>query len=112
MTKVAQEKLSAFRTLTAFNSQCVSTFWVSFPLSETDCFRLSLRPLEAAAFSTKVDAVFQLAKKEAVASGIFFGGTGLTGNLSMLCLLGYGGHLVSIHEISVGSLTSMLIYAG
>ena len=46
--------------------------------------------MEAAAFSTKVDAVFQLAKKEAVASGIFFGGTGLTGNLSMLCLLGYG----------------------
>ncbi|KAL7408902.1 hypothetical protein BDY24DRAFT_405034 [Mrakia frigida] len=90
MTKVAQEKLSSFRTVTAFNSQ----------------------PMEAAAFSTKVDAVFQLAKKEAVASGIFFGGTGLTGNLSMLCLLGYGGHLVSISEISVGSLTSMLIYAG
>ncbi|CDZ98848.1 atp-binding cassette transporter [Phaffia rhodozyma] len=47
-----------------------------------------------------------------MASGIFFGGTGLTGNLTMLCLLGYGGHLVSLGEISVGSLTSLLIYTG
>lgn len=90
MTKVAEEKLSAFRSVTAFNSQ----------------------HLETQAFAAKVDNVFQLAKKEAFASGIFFGGTGLTGNLSMLCLLGYGGHLVSVGEISVGSLTSMLIYAG
>jgi ABC-type multidrug transport system fused ATPase/permease subunit len=90
MTKVAEEKLSAFRTLTAFNSQ----------------------PTEAKAVSGKVDRVFQLARKEAIASGIFFGGTGLTGNLTMLCLLGYGGHLVSVGEISVGSLTSLLIYTG
>jgi ABC-type bacteriocin/lantibiotic exporter with double-glycine peptidase domain len=30
----------------------------------------------------------------------------------MLCLLGYGGHLVSRGEISVGDLTSLLIYTG
>jgi hypothetical protein len=46
--------------------------------------------LEGSRFSHKVDKVFQLAKKEAIASGIFFGGSGLTGNLTMLCLLGYG----------------------
>lgn len=57
--------------------------------------RPARRPSEASAFSAKVDEVFQLARKEAIASGIFFGGTGLTGNLTMLCLLGYGGHLVA-----------------
>lgn len=34
--------------------------------------------------------MFQLMRKEAIASGIFYGSSGLTGNLAMLCLLGYG----------------------
>jgi ATP-binding cassette subfamily B (MDR/TAP) protein 10 len=37
-----------------------------------------------------VNEVFGLAKKEAYMSGIFWGMSGLTGNLAMLCLLGYG----------------------
>lgn len=79
--------------------------------------------------------MFQLMRKEAIASGIFYGSSGLTGNLAMLCLLGYGesvlslaafrmrptelpygsdsgGHLVSRSEITVGDLTSLLIYTG
>jgi ABC-type multidrug transport system fused ATPase/permease subunit len=66
--QTAEEKLNAFKTVAAFNAQT----------------------LEGTRFSHKVDKVFQLAKKEAIASGIFFGGSGLTGNLTMLCLLGYG----------------------
>ena len=66
--QTAEEKLNAFKTVAAFNAQS----------------------LEGSKFSHKVDKVFQLAKKEAIASGIFFGGSGLTGNLTMLCLLGYG----------------------
>ncbi|WVQ77988.1 hypothetical protein IAT38_000069 [Cryptococcus sp. DSM 104549] len=89
MSKVAEEKLNAFKTVAAYNSQS----------------------LEAGLFSAKVDSVFQLAKKEAYMTGIFWGLTGLTGNLAMLCLLGYGGHLVSIHEITVGDLTSLLMYS-
>ncbi len=88
--QTAEEKLNAFKTVTSFNAQ----------------------EIEGRLFSQKVDAVFQLARKEAIASGIFFGGSGLTGNLTMLCLLGYGGHLVSRGEISVGDLTSLLIYTG
>lgn len=67
-TQTAEEKLNAFKTVTSFNAQ----------------------PIEAKLFSTKVDAVFRLMKKEAYASGLFYGGSGLTGNLTMLCLLGYG----------------------
>jgi hypothetical protein len=60
--------LNAFKTVASFNAQ----------------------PIEARLFAKKVDDVFQLMRKEAIASGIFYGSSGLTGNLAMLCLLGYG----------------------
>lgn len=88
MTKVATESLSAFRTVQAFNAQ----------------------PLESSKFASKVEHVLSLARKEALASGIFFGATGWSGNVTLLCLLGYGGSLVSRGVISVGDLTSMLLY--
>ncbi|GFZ48505.1 ATP-dependent permease MDL1, mitochondrial [Saitozyma sp. JCM 24511] len=89
MSKTAEEKLNAFKTVAAYNSQA----------------------LEARLFNEKVETVFGLAKKEAYMSGIFWGASGLTGNLAMLCLLGYGGHLVSSGEITVGDLTSLLMYS-
>ncbi|KAJ2918548.1 hypothetical protein MD484_g1821, partial [Candolleomyces efflorescens] len=88
MTKIATESLSALRTVQAFNAI----------------------PQEEARFHQKVTNVLILARKEAIASGIFFGGTGWSGNLTILCLLGYGGTLVSRGEISVGDLTSLLLY--
>jgi hypothetical protein len=66
--KVASEALSALRTVQAFNAQ----------------------PQEQERFHTRVEAVLSLAKKEAVASGIFFGSTGWSGNVTLLALLGYG----------------------
>lgn len=89
MSKTAEEKLNAFKTVSAYNAQ----------------------PLETELFEKKVDAIFQLAKKESYMTGIFWGASGLTGNLAMLCLLSYGGHLVSIGEITVGNLTSLLLYS-
>ena len=47
-------------------------------------------PYEESKFNEKVQHVFELAKKEAVASGIFFGSTGWSGNVTLLALLGYG----------------------
>lgn len=58
-------------------------------------------------------------------TGTFWGVTGLAGNLAMLSLLGYGGsslevdielispggHLVSSGDITVGDLTSLLMYS-
>lgn len=90
MSKTAEEKLNAFKTVTAYNAQ----------------------GLEGKMFESKVKDVYELAKKEARASAIFFGSTGLTGNLAMLGLLSYGGHLVSTGAITVGDLTSLLIYSG
>ncbi|RXK35871.1 ATP-binding cassette, subfamily B (MDR/TAP), member 10 [Tremella mesenterica] len=89
MSKTAEEKLNAFKTVTAYNAQ----------------------PLESRLFENKVDGIFQLAKKEAYMTGLFWGLSGLTGNLAMLSLLGYGGSLVSRGEITVGDLTSLLVYS-
>jgi len=41
-------------------------------------------------FSEKVAKVVTLGRKEAIASGIFFGSTGWSGNVTILGLLGYG----------------------
>ena len=102
--QTAEEKLNAFKTVTAFNAQ----------------------ELEGKRFGEKVDAIFGLAKKEAYMTGIFWGMSGLTGNLALLCLLGYGtsgshwtyelylpsgGTLVSRGDITVGDLTSLLMYS-
>lgn len=88
MTKVASESLSALRTVQAFNAQ----------------------PQEEQKFHERVNVVLGLARKEAIASAIFFGSTGWSGNVTMLALLGYGGTLVSQGDLTVGALSSMLLY--
>jgi len=88
MTKVAQEALAALRTVQVFNAA----------------------PYEEKKFSERVERVLTLARREAIASGIFFGTTGWSGNVTLLALLGYGGSLVSSGQISVGELTSLLMY--
>jgi ATP-binding cassette subfamily B (MDR/TAP) protein 10 len=75
--QTAEEKLNAFKTVAAYNSQS----------------------LESGLFGQKVDRVFTLARKEAYASGIFWGASGLTGNLAMLCLLGYGERCLSSRNL-------------
>jgi len=88
MTKVATEALSALRTVQAYNAY----------------------EQEENKFLERVKKILSFARREAVASGIFFGSTGWSGNVTLLALLGYGGTLVSHGEISVGDLTSLLLY--
>ncbi|KAF8648489.1 hypothetical protein AX16_006199 [Volvariella volvacea WC 439] len=88
MTKVANESLTGLRTVQAFDAH----------------------KQEEHKFHDRVETVLSLARKEAIASGVFFGSTGWSGNVTVLALLGYGGTLVSHGEISVGDLTSLLLY--
>lgn len=81
MIALAEERLSSVRTVQAFNA---------------------VEPKETKAFSKKVHEIFDLSKKEAYASGLFYGGAGFSGNITMLALLSYGGKLVSHGEITVG----------
>ena len=88
MSKLAEERLSAHRTVTASNTQS------------------SERKL----FAGKVDGVYQLQKKETLANGVFQGGNEVAGDLGMIGLLIYGGFLVQRGEITVGDMTSLFIY--
>ena len=103
-TQVAQESLAALRTVQAFNAL----------------------PQEQEKFHTKIGNVLELARREANASGVFYGSTAWSGNITLLALLGYGqnlplnlgvtlncslgGTLVSRGEISVGDLSTLLLY--
>lgn len=69
--QVATESLSALRTVHAFNA-----------LAQ-----------EEKKFNDRVANILILARKEAIASGIFFGSTGWSGNVTLLGLLGYGARL-------------------
>lgn len=66
--QVATESLSALRTVQAYNAI----------------------PQEELKFHEKINKVLDLARKEAIASGVFYGTTGWSGNVTLLCLLGYG----------------------
>ena len=88
MSKLAEERLSAHRTVTASNTQ----------------------PSERKLFAGKVDSVYQLQKKETFANGIFQGGNEVAADLGMIGLLLYGGFLVRRGEITVGDMTSLFIY--
>ncbi|KAH9485598.1 ABC multidrug transporter mdr2 [Psilocybe cubensis] len=88
MTKIASESLTALRTVQSYNAI----------------------PQEEEKFHQKILKVLALARKEAIASGIFFGSTGWSGNITLLALLSYGGTLVSHGDISMGDLTSLLLY--
>ncbi|KAL1694556.1 P-loop containing nucleoside triphosphate hydrolase protein [Schizophyllum commune] len=88
MTKTSGEALAALRTVQSFNAY----------------------PREERRFDERVNRILTLARQEAIASGIFFGSTGWSGNLTVLGLLGYGGTLVSAGTITVGDLTSLLLY--
>ncbi|EGG07904.1 uncharacterized protein MELLADRAFT_23558, partial [Melampsora larici-populina 98AG31] len=83
MTNFAEERLTQVKTVHSFNSVSI----------------------EQKTFSNKVDEIFELARKEAFASGF-----GFTGNLTVIALLTYGGTLVGRGEISVGDLSSLMLY--
>lgn len=90
MTRTAEERLSppAFRTITAFGTQRA----------------------EEKRFGSKVQEIASLETREAYAGGIFHSGLGFVGNCAIVTLLTYGGHLVSLGQLTVGDLTSLLMY--
>ncbi|KAF7731818.1 ATP-binding cassette sub- B member 10, mitochondrial [Apophysomyces ossiformis] len=88
ITKVAEERLSAIRTVQAFAKE----------------------QTEAKRYWDKVMNVYALARKEALASGAFFGGAGFSGNMAILAVLWYGGHMVMQNAITIGELASFMMY--
>lgn len=87
-TQLAEERISNMRTVRAFGKE----------LSEVNTY------------TEKTDQVFSLARKEALLRAGFFGVTGLSGNFMILSVLYKGGLLMASQHMTVGELSSFLMY--
>ncbi|XP_041981703.1 ATP-binding cassette sub-family B member 10, mitochondrial [Aricia agestis] len=88
-SELAEEKISNIKTVKTFskeNKECES-------------------------YAQKIENILQLAYKESLAVGSFYGLTGLSGNTIIILVLYYGGGMVAAEQLTVGNLTSFLLYA-
>lgn len=88
LTKIAEERLGNVRTSQAFAGEVQ----------------------EAARYNRQVKRIFELGRREALIAASFFGSTGLMGNLTIIAILYVGGGMVKSGVISIGELTSFLMY--
>ena len=88
LTKIAEERLGNVRTSQSFAGEIQ----------------------EVRRYNGQVRRIFELGKREAFVSGTFFASTGWAGNMTILALLWFGGGMVNSGAISVGELTSFLMY--
>ncbi|KAG9632226.1 hypothetical protein KCV04_g9491, partial [Aureobasidium melanogenum] len=88
LTKIAEERLGNVRTSQAFAGE----------------------QQEVHRYNTQVRKIFDLGKKEALISAVFFSSSGFMGNMTFLALLYFGGGMVKSGAISVGDLSSFLMY--
>ncbi|KAL6716829.1 ATP-binding cassette permease mdl1 [Lecanora helva] len=88
LTKIAEERLGNVRTSQAFAGEV----------------------LEVSRYNKQVKKIFNLGKREAFISAAYFSSTGLAGNMTILALLYVGGGMVQAGSISIGDLTSFLMY--
>ncbi|OJD12644.1 hypothetical protein AJ78_06799 [Emergomyces pasteurianus Ep9510] len=88
LTKIAEERLGNVRTSQAFAGEI----------------------LEVNRYNKQVRRIFELGKKESFVSATFFSTTGLMGNMTILSLLYVGGGMVQSGSITIGDLTSFLMY--
>lgn len=88
-TQVAEERISNIRTVRSFSQE----------------------GREIQTYDKSINYVLDMTYKESLARAIFFGMTGLSGNVIILSVLYYGGGLVTDASLSVGQLSSFLLYA-
>ena len=88
LTKIAEERLGNVRTSQAFAAEI----------------------LEVGRYNKQVRKIFSLGKREALISATFFSTSGLMGNMTIIALLYVGGGMVKSGAISIGDLTSFLMY--
>ncbi|KAI5290107.1 ATP-binding cassette permease mdl1 [Ascosphaera aggregata] len=88
LTKIAEERLGNVKTSQSFAGE----------LQEVNRYNKQLRRL------------FGIGKREALVSASFFSSTGLVGNMTILALLYAGGNMVKAGTITIGDLTSFLMY--
>ena len=88
LTKISEERLGNVRTSQAFAGEIQ----------------------EVGRYNHQIKKIFALGKREAIISATFFSSSGLIGNMTILTLLYSGGSMVKNGVISIGDLTSFLMY--
>ncbi|KAH1970601.1 multidrug-resistance transporte [Aspergillus fumigatus] len=88
LTKIAEERLGNVNTSQSFAGEV----------------------LEVRRYNNQVRKIFELGKKESLISATFFSSTGFAGNMTILALLYVGGGMVQSGAITIGELTSFLMY--
>ncbi|XP_028844317.1 ATP-binding cassette sub-family B member 10, mitochondrial isoform X2 [Denticeps clupeoides] len=88
-TQLAEERIGNIRTVRAFGKELT----------------------EVEKYAEKVDHVLKLSRKDAAMRAGFFGVTGLSGNMIILTVLYKGGLLMASEHMTVGELSSFLMYA-
>ncbi|KTW28416.1 hypothetical protein T552_01678 [Pneumocystis carinii B80] len=66
--------------------------------------------IELRRYNNKIREIFQLVKKDAFLNSTFLGLIGFSGNLTVLITLAYGSHMVNKSIITIGDLSSFLLY--
>ncbi|CAH4036769.1 unnamed protein product [Pieris brassicae] len=88
-SELAEEKISNIKTVKAFSKE----------------------KRECESYAQRIENILTLAYKESLAVGSFYGLTGLSGNTIIILVLYYGGGMVATEQLTVGNLTSFLLYA-
>lgn len=88
LTKVAEERLGNVKTSQAF------------------CGEIQ----EVNRYNYQIKKIFNLGIKEALVSATFFSGSGFAGNITILALLYTGGSMVKSGVLSIGDLSTFLLY--
>ncbi|KAF7161803.1 hypothetical protein CNMCM5623_007268 [Aspergillus felis] len=88
LTKIAEERLGNVKTSQSFAGEV----------------------LEVHRYNSQVRKIFELGKRESFISATFFSSTGFAGNMTILALLYVGGGMVQTGSITIGELTSFLMY--
>jgi ATP-binding cassette subfamily B protein len=87
-SSIGEESLASIRTVRAFAAERT----------------------EARRYGDAVDRSFELAKKRNVITGTFMGIAMAASTCAVAVVMGYGGRLVASHAMTVGQLTSFLVY--
>ncbi|OWR45043.1 ATP-binding cassette sub-family B member 10, mitochondrial [Danaus plexippus] len=88
-SELAEEKISNIKTVKSFSKE----------------------QKEYNSYAQRIESLLKLAYKESLAVGSFYGLTGLAGNTIIILVLYYGGGMVATEQLTVGNLTSFLLYA-
>lgn len=88
LTKIAEERLGNIKTSQAFAGEIQ----------------------EIGRYNKQVRKIFALGRKESIIAATFFGSTGWAGNMTVLALLVVGGNLVKTGAMTMGDLTSFMMY--